>query len=44
VDDDALVERLIVVARAIVGDFDSANTGILFTVPVEWTLGLGRRP
>jgi len=35
VDDNALVERLIVVAQASVGDFDSANIGILFTVPVD---------
>jgi hypothetical protein len=44
VDGDALVERLIAAAQAIVGDFDTANTGILFTVPVERALGLQRHP
>jgi hypothetical protein len=41
---DALVERLIAAAQAIVGDFDTANTGILFTVPVGRALGLQRNP
>jgi hypothetical protein len=44
VDGDALVERLIAAAQAIVGDFDTANTGILFTVPVGRALGLQRNP
>ena len=44
VEGDDLVERLIAAAQAIVGDFDAANTGILFTVPVGRALGLGRRP
>jgi hypothetical protein len=44
VEGDALVDRLIATAQAIVGDFDEANTGILFTVPVGRALGLGRRP
>lgn len=44
VEGDALVDKLIVVAQSIVGDFDQANTGILFTVPVGRALGLGRRP
>jgi hypothetical protein len=43
-DDDALVDRLIAAAQAVVGDFDTANTGILFTVPVGRTLGLQRNP
>ncbi|HEY3228169.1 MAG TPA: hypothetical protein VGJ87_03055 [Roseiflexaceae bacterium] len=42
--DHVLVEHLIAVAQAIVGDFDSANTGILFTVPVNRALGLGPPP
>lgn len=41
---DELVDKLVVAAQAIVGDFDAANTGILFTVPVGRALGLGRRP
>jgi hypothetical protein len=41
---DTLVERLITAAQAIVGDFDTANTGILFTVPVGHALGLQRNP
>ena len=44
VNDDALVDRLIAAAQAIVGDFDTANTGILFTVPVGRALGLQRSP
>jgi hypothetical protein len=40
----AFVERLIIAAQAIVGDFDTANTGILFTMPVERALGLRRDP
>jgi hypothetical protein len=44
VDDDALIDRLIAAAQAIVGDFDTANTGILFTVPVGRALGLQRNP
>jgi hypothetical protein len=44
VEGDELVDRLIAAAQAIVGDFDEANTGILFTVPVGRALGLGRRP
>jgi nitrogen regulatory protein P-II 1 len=44
VEGDALVEQLIAAAQAIVGDFDAADTGILFTVPVGRALGLGRRP
>src|SRR5262245_59302106 len=39
---DELVDELIATAQAIVGDFDEANTGILFTVPVGRALGLGR--
>ena len=44
VDGDQLVDKLIAAAQAIVGDFDAANTGILFTVPVGRALGLGPRP
>ena len=44
VEGDALVDSLIAAAEAIVGDFDEADTGILFTVPVGRALGLGRRP
>ncbi|HEU5097531.1 MAG TPA: hypothetical protein VFU22_00695 [Roseiflexaceae bacterium] len=44
VDNDALIDRLIAAAQAIVGDFESANTGILFTVPVGRALGLQRNP
>ncbi|HEX5691026.1 MAG TPA: hypothetical protein VFX76_13525 [Roseiflexaceae bacterium] len=39
---DELVEKLIVAAQKIVGDFDAANTGILFTLPVGRILGLVR--
>ena len=39
---DELIDKLIAAAQAIVGDFDAANTGILFTVPVGRMLGLGR--
>ena len=42
VEGDALVERLIAAAQAIVGDFDTANTGILFTMSVDRALGLQR--
>jgi hypothetical protein len=31
-------------AESNVGDFDAADTGILFIVPVGRALGLGRRP
>jgi hypothetical protein len=44
VEGDELVEKLIAAGQAVVGDFDEANTGILFTVPVGRALGLGRRP
>ena len=44
VEGDALVEKLIVEAQALVGNFDAADTGILFTVPVGRALGLGPRP
>ena len=44
VDDDALVDRLIAAAQAIVGDLNLANTGILFTVPVGRAIGLERVP
>ena len=40
---DELIDKLIVAAQSIVGDFDAANTGILFTLPVGRMLGLGRR-
>jgi hypothetical protein len=40
--DDAMIDQLVAAAQAIVGDFDSANTGILFTVPVGRALGLDR--
>jgi hypothetical protein len=43
VEGDDLVDKLIAAAQAIVGDFDAANTGILFTVPVGRALGLSRR-
>ena len=43
VDDDALVDRLIVAAQAVVGDLNLANTGILFTIPVGRAIGLDRR-
>jgi hypothetical protein len=43
-DGDALVDKLVAAAQAVVGDFDAANTGILFTVPVGRALGLGRQP
>jgi nitrogen regulatory protein PII len=43
-ESDELVDKLITAAQAIVGNFDAADTGILFTVPVERALGLGRRP
>jgi hypothetical protein len=42
VEGDALVDKLVAAAQAIVGDFDAADTGILFTVPVGRALGLGR--
>jgi hypothetical protein len=42
VEGDALVEWLIAAAQAIVGDFDTANTGLLFGVLVERALGLRR--
>jgi nitrogen regulatory protein PII len=42
VQGDEQVEQLIAVAQSIVGDFDQADTGILFTVPVGLALGLGR--
>ena len=41
--DDELIDRLIAAAQTIVGDFDTANTGILFTVPVGRALGLHRK-
>jgi hypothetical protein len=40
---DDLIDKLIAAAQAIVGDFDAANTGILFTLPVGRMLGLARR-
>jgi hypothetical protein len=41
---DELADKLVAAAQAIVGNFDEANTGILFTVPVGRALGLGPRP
>ena len=40
--DDALADALIAAAQQVVGDFDAADSGFLFTVPVGRTLGLKR--
>ena len=42
VADDAIIDRLIAAAEQVAGNFDTANSGILFTVPVGRVLGLQR--
>lgn len=43
VADDAAIDGLVAAAQRVVGDFDAADSGLLFTVPVGRVLGLGRR-
>jgi hypothetical protein len=40
IEDDAVLERAIVAAQNIVGDFMQAHTGILFVLPVSRTWGV----
>ncbi len=42
IDDDATLERAILVAQQIVGDFRDRHTGILFVVPVTRAWGILR--
>ncbi|MFN8505630.1 hypothetical protein [Kouleothrix sp.] len=42
VADDAQVDALVAAAQRVVGDFDAADSGLLFTVPVGRVLGLRR--
>ena len=40
IEDDEAVERVVAATRKIIGDFSGHHTGILFSVPVSWVLGL----
>lgn len=43
IDDDAVLERAVAGAQAVVGDFDAPDSGIMFVSPVSRAWGLGRR-
>jgi CBS domain-containing protein len=40
IDDEELLERAIIEAERVIGDFNQPNTGVLFTVPVDRVLGI----
>lgn len=40
IENDALLEKAIAAAERIVGDFNQPHTGILFTVPVDRSMGV----
>jgi CBS domain-containing protein len=42
IDDEDLLERAIVEAERVIGDFNQPDTGLLFTIPVDRTVGILR--
>lgn len=42
VDSQELVDKMISIARQVIGDLDTAHTGFLFVVPVIQTIGFGK--
>jgi nitrogen regulatory protein P-II 1 len=40
IDDDAILEKAILAAQEIVGDFQNPHTGILFVMPVTRAWGI----
>jgi nitrogen regulatory protein PII len=42
VDSQELVDKMVEIARKVIGDLEDAHTGFLFVVPVVQAIGLGR--
>lgn len=42
VKDGTVVARLLPILEQVVGKLDEDGTGVMFTVPVDWSAGLGR--
>jgi CBS domain-containing protein len=42
IDDEDLLERALVEAERVIGDFNQPDTGLLFTIPVDRTVGILR--
>ena len=40
VEDDSVVEKLVNATRSVLGDLTSPNTGVLFVIDVEWSIGI----
>lgn len=42
IKEDGAVERLMPILKESIGDFSSPGIGVMFTVPVDWAVGIGR--
>lgn len=40
VQNEDLIKKLVPLVDKIVGGFDNSGTGIMFTIPVDWAIGL----